>query len=137
MALLGFGASSWKLADRERVIGWTAEQRRRNLYQAVNNTRFLILPWVHSKGLASKILGRIARQLPYDWQQRYGYRPVLLETFVQSPRYAGTCYKAANWQCIGRTVGRGKMSTTHEPTLPAKAIWIYPLNVRYKEVLCR
>lgn len=96
-----------------------------------------ITAWVHSKGLASKILGRIARQLPYDWQQRYGYRPVLLETFVQSPRYAGTCYKAANWQCIGRTVGRGKMSTTHEPTLPAKAIWIYPLNVRYKEVLCR
>lgn len=137
VALLGFGASAWKLADRERVIGWTTEQRRRNLHQVVNNTRFLILPWVHSKGLASKILGRIARQLPYDWQQRYGYRPVLLETFVQSPRYAGTCYKAANWQCIGRTVGRGKMSTTHEPTLPAKAIWIYPLNVRYKEVLCR
>lgn len=78
VALLGFGASAWKLADRERLIGWTDEQRQRNLHKVINNTRFLILPWIHSKGLASKILARIARQLPHDWQQRYDYQPVLL-----------------------------------------------------------
>ncbi len=80
VALLGFGASAWKLADRERFIGWSHEQRQRNLPLVVNNSRFLILPWVQSKGLASKVLAMAARQLPPDWQRRYGYRPVLLET---------------------------------------------------------
>lgn len=128
VALIGFGASAWKLAARERFIGWNTEQRRRNLPLIVNNTRFLILPWVQVKGLASKILGLAARRLPADWQQRYGYQPVLLETFVESPRHAGTCYKAANWQWVGRTTGRGKKSTSHAQTLPTKDIWLYPLR---------
>ena len=137
VALLGFGASAWKLADRERLIGWTGEQRQRNLHKVINNTRFLILPWIHSKGLASKILAKVARQLPLDWQQRYDYQPVLLETFVESPRHAGTCYKAANWQCIGRTTGRGKKSRSSKQVLPIKDIWMYPLRKNYRDVLCR
>jgi len=135
VALLGFGASAWKLADRERFIGWDNAARERNLQRVVNNTRFLILPWVQVKGLASKILGLAARQLPVDWKQRYGYQPVLLETFVESPRHAGTCYKAANWQCIGRTAGRGKKSATHRQHLPTKDIWVYPLRRDFGKLL--
>ena len=137
VALLSFGASAWKLAARERFIGWTPEQRLRNLQLVVNNARFLILPWVQSKGLASKILAMAARQLPNDWQRRYGYRPVLLETFVESPRHKGTCYKAANWVLVGRTTGRGKKSTTHRPVLPTKDIWLYPLQRNFVDILTR
>ncbi|EQD28587.1 hypothetical protein B2A_14869, partial [mine drainage metagenome] len=111
----------------DQFIGWTEQQRRNNMHLIVNNARFLILPWVQSKGLASKILGRIARQLPTDWQQRYGYRPVLLESFVQSDRFRGTSYKAANWIHVGQTAGRGKLDVTHQYALPVKDIWLYPL----------
>ena len=135
VALLSFGASAWKLADRERFIGWSHEQRQRNLQLIVNNARFLILPWIQSKGLASKILALAARRLPVDWVQRYGYRPVLLETFVESPRHKGICYKAANWQLVGRTVGRGKKSTAHQQVLPTKDIWLYPLRRDFGAIL--
>ena len=135
VALIGFGASACKLAARERYIGWTDQAWERNLQQVVNNTRFLILPWIQVKGLASRILGLAARQLPVDWQTRYGYRPVLLETFVESPRHAGTCYKAANWQCIGKTTGRGKKSTSHRQHLPTKDIWVYPLRRDFHRIL--
>ena len=108
VALLSFGASAWKLAARESFIGWAEHQRLKNLQLVVNNARFLILPWVRSLGLASKILSRIARQLPHDWHQRYGYRPVLLETFVESMRHRGTCYKAANWIHVRRPPGEAK-----------------------------
>lgn len=128
VALLSFGASAWRLADRERFIGWNHQQRQKNLQLIVNNARFLILPWIQSKGLASKILALAARRLPVDWQARYGYRPVMLETFVESPRHKGTCYKAANWQLVGRTAGRGKKSTDHQQVLPTKDIWLYPLR---------
>jgi len=137
VALISFGASAWRLADRDRLIAWNTEQRLRNLHRIVNNARFLILPWVQSKGLASKILSLTARQLPRDWLQRYGYRPVLLETFVESPRHQGICYKAANWQCVGRTTGRGKKSTSSRPTLPKKDIWLYSLQRDFAAVLTR
>lgn len=137
VALLSFGASAWKLSDRERFIGWSEPQRQRNLQLVVNNARFLILPWIQSKGLASKILAMAARQLPRDWHHRYGYRPVLLETFVESPRHRGTCYKAANWQRVGQTVGRGKTSRTHAQIVPIKDIWLYPLRKNFRSVLCR
>jgi hypothetical protein len=137
VALISFGASAWKLADRERFIGWDAQQRQRNLQLVVNNARFLILPWIRCKGLASKILGMAARQLPIHWRERYGYEPVLLETFVESPRHQGTCYKAANWIRVGRTTGRGKLSTSHQPTLPAKDIWLCPLRRDFADVLTR
>ena len=135
VALLSFGASAWKLADRERFIGWTHEQRQKNLQLVVNNARFLILPWIQSKGLASKILAMAARRLPVDWLARYGYQPVMLETFVESPRHKGTCYKAANWQLVGRTLGRGKKSTAHEQVLPTKDIWLYPLRRDFQTLL--
>jgi hypothetical protein len=135
LALLGFAAAAWKLADRERYVGWTEEQRRGRLHRVVNNTRFLILPWVQCSGLASKVLGMAARRLPKDWAQRYGFEPVLLETFVESPRHKGTCYRAANWQLVGRSTGRGKTSTTHAAQLPVKDVWLYPLRKDFRTVL--
>jgi hypothetical protein len=137
VALLSFGASAWKLADRERFIGWNHDQRQNNLQLVVNNTRFLVLPWVQSKGLASKILAIAARRLPKDWQQRYGYQPVLLETFVETPRHKGTCYKAANWTRVGKTTGRGKKSLSHHQALPVKDIWLYPLRPDFATILRR
>jgi hypothetical protein len=137
VALLSFGASAWKLAGRERFIGWQESERLKNLQLVVNNARFLILPWIQSKGLASKILSRIARQLPVDWHRRYGYSPVLLETFVESQRHRGTCYKAANWIHVGQTTGRGKKSTVHHQIIPIKDIWLYPLRKDFASVLCR
>ena len=110
VALLSFGASAWKLAGRDRFIGWQDSQRLTNLQLVVNNARFLILPWIQCKGLASKILSIVNRQLPIDWHQRYGLRPILLETFVETERHRGTSYKAANWINVGKTVGRGKKS---------------------------
>lgn len=137
VALLSFGASAWKLAARESFIGWHEPQRRCNLQLVVNNARFLILPWIQSKGLASKILALAARQLPHDWHQRYGYRPVLLETFVESARHRGTCYKAANWIHVGQTAGRGKKCPVHEAVIPVKDIWLYPLRKDFRATLCR
>ena len=137
VALLSFGASAWKLGPREQFIGWPEPLRLKNLQRVVNNARFLILPWVQSKGLASKILSKVARQLPNDWQLRYGYRPVLLETFVESQRHRGTCYKAANWVHIGQTTGRGKKSAVHHQIIPIKDIWLYPLRRDFAAVLCR
>ena len=137
LALLSFGASAWKLAARDRFIGWSEVQRQKNLQLVVNNALFLILPWIHSKGLASKILSIISRQLPTDWQQRYGYRPVLLETFVETPRHRGTCYKASNWTLVGQTVGRGKKCPVHAQIVPIKDIWLYPLRKNPNAVLCQ
>jgi hypothetical protein len=136
VAFISFGASAWKLAARERFIGWNEAQRRRNLQLVINNARFLVLPWIQSKGLASKILSLIARQLPSDWQQRYGYRPVLFETFVESPLHRSNCYKAANWIHIGQTAGRGKKCLGHQPILPVKDIWLYPLSKHFRAALC-
>jgi len=137
VALLSFGASAWKIAGRERFIGWQESERLKNLQLVVNNARFLILPCIQSKGLASKILSKIARQLPHDWHQRYGYRPVLFETFVETARHRGTCYKAANWINVGQTVGRGKKSLGHHQIIPIKDIWLYPLRKDFASVLCR
>lgn len=137
VALLSFGASAWKLKHRDQFIGWTEAQRLRNLQLVINNARFLVLPWIRSPGLASKILALAARQVPHDWQQRYGYRPVLLETFIETPRHRGTCYKAANWVRVGQTVGRGKKCAVHEQIIPFKDIWLYPLRKDFHSVLCR
>ena len=137
VACISFGACAWKLKDRERFIGWSEEQRQRNLQLVINNARFLVLPWIESKGLASKILSLAARQLPKDWKQRYGFEPVLLETFVEYERHKGTCYKAANWVNVGRTTGRGKKSTSHKGLIPAKDIWLYPLRKNFSTLLCK
>ena len=136
VALLSFGASAWRLAGRDTFIGWQQAQRLKNLQLVVNNARFLILPWIQCKGLASKILSIACRQLPIDWQQRYGFKPVLLETFVETERHRGTSYKAANWIFVGKTVGRGKKSRVHEQIIPVKDIWLYPLRQNFRAVLC-
>ena len=137
LALLGFGAAAWQTAPRDRFIGWSHEQRQRNLHLIANNARFLLLPWVRSKNLASKILATVARQLPDDWEQRYGYRPVLLETFVEKPRVIGTSYKAANWIHVGQTKGRGKLGPAGKLSVPIKDLWLYPLVRDFKRVLTR
>jgi hypothetical protein len=137
IALLGFGAAAWQTAPRDRYIGWSHEQRKRNLPRIVNNARFLILPWVRSKNLASMLLARIAKVLPQHWEETYGYRPVLLETFVEKPRFQGTCYKAANWIYLGQTKGRGKLGPAGKRSVPIKDLWVYPLDRRFRDVLTR
>jgi hypothetical protein len=136
VAALGFGASAWKVKPRDQLIGWTTDQRQRNLHLVVNNARFLILPWIRCKNLASRILALISRRLPADWHARYAYWPVLLETFVEKPRFTGTCYKAANWQHLGDTQGRGKLDTLPRNAQPIKSIWIYPLARDFQRQLC-
>jgi len=96
---------------------------------------FLILPWIESKNLASKILAAITRRLPYDWENQYHLRPVLLETFVDSERFSGTCYKAANWIHVGKTKGRGKLGPAGKQSVPIKDIWLYPLRRDFRERL--
>ena len=135
VALLGFGAAAWKIQPRDRYIGWTAEQREARLHLLINNARFLILPWVRCKNLGSCILGRAARRIAQDWQLHYGYRPVLLETFVELPRFRGTCYRGANWSLLGETQGRGKLDVHNRASLPKKAIWVYPLLENFRKVL--
>lgn len=134
---LGFGAAAWMMAARDRWIGWSAHQREQRLEWIVNNSRFLLLPWVQCRHLGSWILGRVARQLPRDWQSRYGYQPVLLESFVDKERFAGTCYQAANWLCLGQTQGRGKLEKSHGAVLSIKRIFVRPLRADFRELLCR
>ncbi len=137
LATLGFGASAWSVAGRDRYIGWTAKQRQSNLHLIVNNARFLILPWIKSRNLASKILSLASKQIREDWYTRYNYRPVLLETFVEINRFTGTCYRAANWKQVGITQGRGKLEKSMQGKLPKKYVLLYPLVKDFKEQLCR
>jgi Domain of unknown function (DUF4338) len=137
VACLLWSSAAWKMAARDRWIGWSAEQRARNLPFVVNNSRFLLLPWVRVKGLASKILGQAARQLPGDWERLYGYRPLLLETLVEEERFRGTCYRAANWMALGRTQGRGRMDREHRSPLRPKLLFVYPLCRNVQQRLCQ
>lgn len=136
LALVGFGASAWRVAPRDWYIGWSDEKRKENLHLVLNNARFLILPWVDSKNLASKILSMVSKRISDDWQQWYNYRPVLLETFVEKQRFSGTCYKAANWKLVGSTKGRGKKDVFKEARLPKKDIFLYPLEKNFQAMLC-
>jgi hypothetical protein len=137
IALLGFGAAAWSCAPRDHFIGWSHAQRKRNLHRVVNNARFLILPWVQSKNLASMLLAMAAKQLPHDWWAQYHYRPLLLETFVEKPRFQGTCYKAANWRYLGHTKGRGKLGPSGKQSVPIKDLWVLPLDRAFKIELNR
>ena len=132
LAALGFGASAWKVAPRDMFIGWSVQERERNLHRVINNARFLILPWITSHNLASRILGAAVKRLGQDWQDCYGYRPVLLETFVDKTRFRGTCYRAANWTCVGSTQGRGKLDRHCKYPLPVKDIFLYPLSKDFR-----
>ena len=136
VACLLFGAPAWRMACRERFIGWDGAARAQGLALLANNMRFLILPWVTSRNLASRILSAVAKRLPLDWQKIYGYEPVLLETFVDQDRFRGTCYRAANWVHVGDTQGRGKLDRQHRHGLPVKAVFLYPLRRDFCRRLC-
>ena len=136
LGALGFGAAAWQVRDRDRFIGWDALGRQTHLHRVVGNSRFLLLPWVRCPHLASKVLAMSVRRLARDFQERYGYSPVLVESFVEEPRFSGTCYRAANWQPVGWTQGRGKKGQWHEPRLPRKSIWVYPLHRHFRQILC-
>ena len=127
LACLLWTSPAWKLAERDRWIGWSAAQRAGKLQFIVNHGRFLILPWVRVKGLASKILSHCIRRVPADWEKRYGYRPLLLETLVDGERFRGTCYQASNWIHLGRTQGRGRMDRYHQAQGTPKELYVYPL----------
>ncbi len=135
LALLSFAASAWQVAPRDLFIGWNHNQRKNNLHLVVNNSRFLILPWVFSKGLASKILAMAAKQVPLDWDRTFNYSPLLIETFVEKDRFKGTSYQAANWIKVGETKGRGKLGVAGKLTVPVKDIWLYPLHKKFKRLL--
>lgn len=136
LACLLFTSAAWRMAPRDEWIGWNDEAREANLPLVVNNARFLILPWVEVPHLASHILALASRQLPGDWLEAYGQRPVLLETLVDRP-YQGTCYRAANWILVGRTQGRGRMDRLNEAKLTRKDILLYPLAEDCRRRLCQ
>jgi hypothetical protein len=137
LACLLWTSPAWKIAARDQWIGWNGQQRARNLQYIVNNGRFLILPSVHVKGLASTILARSARLLPHDWRQRYGYTPLLLETLVDAERFRGTCYRAANWIHLGQTTGATRTDRLRRlnPTT-AKLVFVFPLHRHAQRLLC-
>ena len=137
LACLLWTSPAWKMAARDAWIGWNLQQRSRNLQYIVNNSRFLILPAVHVKGLASTILARSARQLPQDWRQHYGYSPVLLETLVDGSRFKGTCYRAANWIFLGNTAGGNRTDRLQRSVpRPPKLIFVLPLHRSAQQRLC-
>jgi len=130
LACMMFSSSAWKCRARDEYIGWKDEERRAGLYFVTNNSRFLILPWVQIQHLASHILAKIARRISSDFQAKYGHPIHMLETFVERNRFRGVCYKAANWQHVGCTTGRGRDSLSNRATLPLKDVWVYPLQFR-------
>ena len=132
---LSFSSAPRHIGCRDRFIGWSASLRKTNLHLMAYNSRFLLLPWVRVPHLASHVLGRISRMLANDWQTMYNHRVYYLETFVDKDRFAGTCYKAANWIYLGDTTGRGKDDNTHRQNRSIKAVWGYPLDKRFKTYL--
>ena len=124
------------MGEREQWIGWSEQDRAQQLNWVVANTRFLIFPWVRVRNLASTALSLAARRIGEDWQERYGYAPVLLETFVDAERYRGTCYQAANWIRLGMTTGRGRMDRHKEYLSSPKIIYVYPLVRDFRSRLC-
>lgn len=132
---LGWASAAWKIGPRDVHIGWNLAQRRARLPLLVNNVRFLLLPWVRIPHLASKVLALSTRGLSDCWQQRYGHAVVLAETFVDSARFAGTCYRAANWQCVGETQGNAKRGHLYHRHGIVKRIYLYPLIRHWREPL--
>jgi hypothetical protein len=128
LACLLFGSAAWKASARDRWIGWSDEQRRRNLGLVTNNTRLLVLPWVRVPHLASHLLGRVSARLSADWQQQYGHPIYLVESFVQKPRFAGLCYGAAGWVQVGLTTGRTRNHDGLQPRAARKAIVLKALR---------
>jgi hypothetical protein len=135
LGCLLFGAAAWKIESRDQWIGWPADVRERNLGLLCNNTRFLILDWIKVPHLASHALGACLRRLPSDWKLRYGIDIAMVETFVDTMRYTGTCYAAANWLKIGRTKGRSRQDRNNTLKVSIKEIFVYPLRRDFRKLL--
>ncbi|MCY3731842.1 MAG: DUF4338 domain-containing protein [Rhodospirillaceae bacterium] len=137
LAMLGFSTAAWTLAPRDRFIGWSRPMREKNLPLVVDNPRFLILPWIHIPNLGSHILALVRQRLAGDWSERYNTTPVLIETFVETPRYTGAVYRASGWTHVGATQGRGRYDTKNRYDKPKKDIWLRPLRKDWKRILNR
>ena len=135
LACLLFGSAAWKCRDRDSYIGWGQDQKAARLQLLTNNHRFIVMPWVRVPHLASHVLALVAHRISLDWEKKYGHPIFMLETFVERPRFRGTCYKAANWSCVGRTAGRGRNDLKHECALPEKDIYLLPLAKHWRESL--
>jgi len=136
VACVVFGAPAWQCAARDQWIGWSATQRAQQLGLVVNNTRFLILPWVRVPHLASHVMSRVTRRIRQDWQAKYQQPLWLLETFVDRQRFAGTCYRAANWIHLGQTKGRGRQGDNGLWT-SIKDVYVWPLHRNFRRHLTR
>ncbi|MFA4837229.1 MAG: DUF4338 domain-containing protein [Dehalococcoidia bacterium] len=136
VAALSWSSAPRHLGPRDRFIGWSAQQRRRNIRFIAYNSRFLILPWVRVPHLASHILGHMAKILPNDWKKLYGHPVYFLETFIDPQRFKGVCYRASNWIVLGLTTGRGHQDQTNKPNRPIKEILGYPLSRQFRQQLC-
>jgi hypothetical protein len=134
---LSFSGATFQLATRDHWIGWSEKARRANLPKVVGNSRFLIVPGIDVPNLASHVLGLSLARVAPDWQARYGYEPVLVETFVDGQRYAGTCYRAANWQYLGDTAGRADGFPNGKVATGQKAIFVRPLRANWRTILCQ
>lgn len=128
VACLLFGAPAWRCAARDAYLRWSSSERAARLKFVANNTRFLILPWVRVPHLASHVLGQAAARISRDWQSKYGHGLEWLESFVDTSRYRGTCYQAANWQDVGHTTGRSRQDRAHTLQVPRKAVYLYRLR---------
>lgn len=137
VACLLFGSAAWKTAPRDAFIGWNQETRKKNINYLTNNTRFLILPHVRVPHLASHVLGCIMRRIKQDWMDKYAHPIHMVETFVERNLFKGTCYKAANWRCIGQTKGRSRQDRYSKLSVPTKDILLYPLTKKFKQALCQ
>lgn len=135
LGVMVFGAAAWKVADRDRFIGWSVEQRVKHLAGIANQQRFLILPWVHVPHLASHLLVLAAQRLSADWQTRYGHPVWLMESFVEQERFAGTSYHAAGWICLGQTTGRTRQDRQRTLQGPIKTLWVRPLHPHFRNHL--
>jgi hypothetical protein len=137
VALFAWSSAPRHLGPRDRFLGWSPAIRRQNIGAIAYNTRYLILPWVEVEHLASHLLGRMTRMLCSQWQRVYGHAVYFAETFIDRTRYRGTCYRAANWQYLGQTQGRGKDDLTHKPNRTLKDVLGLPLCADYRERLLR
>lgn len=133
---LAFSACAWRVKPRDVWIGWDDEVRKKNLNLVIGNSRFLIVPQVKVKNLASHVLSKSIQRISLDWEKLYGYKPLLIETFVEHGKFEGTSYKAANWQHIGATSGRGRQDRNHTQRVPVKDMYVYSLAKNAREILC-
>lgn len=136
LSCLLFGSAAWRCAPRDQFIGWSSQACQAHLQEVTNNTRFLILPWVQVPQMASHILSQVVRRVRQDWLGKYNRPLHLLETFVDTTRFVGSCYRAANWVSLGLTTGRTRQDKHNRIVAPPKAVWVYPLTQDFQARLC-